>query len=149
MLFLLFQPGRDRYALDAGQIAEVLPLVDIKPLPRAPEGVAGVFDYRGTPVPVIDLSQLMLGRPAAKHLSTRIVLARYPDAGGVMRLLGLLAEQATQTVRRDPGDFLASGVSHDAAPYLGPVASDERGLIQWIEVHKLLPAAVREALFKP
>ena len=36
MLFLLFELGTDRYALDALQIAEVLPLVAIKRIPRAP-----------------------------------------------------------------------------------------------------------------
>ena len=33
-------------------IAEVLPLVDITAIPQAPAGVAGLFNYRGTPVPV-------------------------------------------------------------------------------------------------
>ena len=45
-------------------------------------------------------------------------------------------------------DFLSAGVTVDEAPYLGPVAKDERGLIQWIEVKKLLPESVRELLFR-
>ncbi len=65
MLFILFQLGSDRYALPAGQVAEVLPLVALKALLGAPAGVAGLIDYRGTAVPVIDLSALALGRPAA------------------------------------------------------------------------------------
>ena len=72
----------------------------------------------------------------------------YPDATGAKRLLGLIAEKATETLRREPGDFVASGVKSDGAPYLGPVAHDARGLIQWVEVDKLLPAAVREVLFR-
>jgi len=35
MLFLLFQLAKDRYALDAGQVAEVLPWVGIKQIPQA------------------------------------------------------------------------------------------------------------------
>ena len=38
MLFLLFQLGEDRYALDAGQVVEVLPLVGIT---RDSAGAAG------------------------------------------------------------------------------------------------------------
>ena len=34
MLFLLFQLGEDRYALDTGRVIEVLPLVAITPIPR-------------------------------------------------------------------------------------------------------------------
>lgn len=148
MLFILFQLGRDHYALDATQVAEVLPLVQLKELPGAPPGVAGLFTYRGVPVPVLDLSALALGRPAHARLSTRLLLVHYPDPAGVRRLLGLIAEKATETLRRDPADFTASGVANDGAPYLGPVVPDARGMIQWIEVEKLLPPSVRELLFQ-
>ncbi len=94
MLFLVFELARDRYALDVSQVAEVLPLVAIKQIPQAPPAVAGILNYRGAPVPVIDVSQLTLGRPAERRLSTRIVLVHYPDADGQTRLLGLIAERA-------------------------------------------------------
>jgi chemotaxis-related protein WspB len=147
MLFLLFQLGENRYALDARQVAEVLPLVQITELPQAPFGVAGVFNYRGAPVPVMDLSRLAFDRPARRHLSTRIILVHYPDDGVRKHLLGLIAEKATETVRREPADFVPSGISNDAASYLGPVAMDKRGLVQRIEVIKLLPVSIRQLLF--
>ena len=147
MLFLRFQLGQDRYALDTSQIAEVLPLVGITPILQAPPGVAGLFNYRGVPVPVIDLSQLTMGRPAQSRLNTRIVLVHYPDGSGGTRLLGLIAEKVTETVRRDKTDFMASGVTNDRAPYLGPVATDALGLMRWIDVESLLPASVRDVLF--
>jgi len=148
MLFLLFELARDRYVLDVSQVAEVLPLVDIRQMPQAPTAVAGILNYRGTPVPVIDVSQLTLGRPAERRLSTRIVLVHYPGADGRPRLLGLIAERATQTVRREEKDFVASGVTSDGASYLGPVVADARGLLQWLDVRTLLPPAVRDVLFK-
>ncbi len=148
MLFLQFQLGKDRYALDSSQVVEVLPLLDIKQIPQAPVGVAGAFNYRGKPVPVIDLSELALGRPARLHMSTRIIVVRYPDGNGTLHLLGLIAEKATETVRRDPADFTVSGVINDGAPYLGPVATDPDGLVQRIDVPQLLSAAVRDVLFK-
>lgn len=148
MLFLYFQLGNDRYALDCSQVIEVVPLLGMKRIPQAPAAVAGAFNYRGKPVPVIDLSVLALGRPARRHMSTRIIVVNYPDSDGVQHLLGLIAEKATETVRRDPTDFTDTGVVNDYAPYLGPVAADPNGLLQWIEVKKLLPASVREVLFK-
>ncbi len=57
-LFLQFQIGTDSYAIEAAQVARILPLVDIKRIPGAPAGVAGAFNYRGMPVPVADLSGL-------------------------------------------------------------------------------------------
>jgi len=148
MLFLLFQLGNDRYALDTRQVAEVLPLVNVKQLPHAPKAVVGVFTYRGESVPLIDLSELALDRPARKRMSTRIVLVNYSGANGGTHLLGLLAEKATETLNREPADFKASGVSTDSAPYLGLVTTDEHGLVQWIEVEKLLSVPIMETLFK-
>lgn len=148
MLFLLFQLGNDRYVLDVGQVAEVLPLVSLKQIPQAPPAVAGVFDFRGEPVPVVDLSQMALGRPAHCRLSTRIILVHFSDANGEQRLLGLIAERVTETLRRDPSDFVITGVDLDAAPYLGPVVTDARGLIQRVDVDQLLTSALRDLLFQ-
>ena len=147
MLFLLFQLGKERYALDAGQVSEVLPLLDVKEIPQAPLGVAGVFDFRGVAVPVIDLSLMAYGRPAPHRWSTRLIVAHYPDGGGEKRLLGLVVEKATEAVRFAPEDFVETGVTSERAPYLGPVATDARGMVQRIDVSKLLPASVREVLF--
>ena len=151
MLFLIFRLGPDRYALDANEIVEVLPRVTLKALPSTPPWVAGVFDYRGQMVPVIDLAALALGRPATDHVSTRTILITYPaDEGHGLaqpQILGVIAEHANRTLRRDAADFHASGVQTPDAPYLGPVATDADGLLQWIRVPGLLPPEVRASLF--
>ena len=152
MLFLVFQLGAHRYAIDASQVAEVLPLVAVNAIARAPEEVAGIFLYRGAPVPVVDLSQLLEGRPAERRLSTRIIVVHYPAgngaASGPTRLLGLIAERATETIRRDALDFVDSGVVNDQTPYLGAVAPDSRGMVQRIDIARLLSAR-HQALFAP
>lgn len=147
MLFVLFQLGRDRYALEAARLSEVLPLVRLKALPQAATGIAGVLDYRGAPVPVVDLSALALGRPAASRMGTRILIVQCAAHPGTARPLGLIAEQATETFRCDPGEFVPSGVTNEGAPYLGPVKVSAQGMIQWIEPDRLLSQEVKEALF--
>jgi len=151
MLFLVFRLGDDRYALPAQQVVEVVPLLQLKRWPKAAQGVAGVCTYRGRPVPVLDLSELILGRPAPPRLSTRLLLVRYPDSAqpgpAFSRLLALMAEQATNTVRLEPRDFVEAGLRKDDAPYLGPLATEAGGLLQRIEVEVLLPPALRDTLF--
>lgn len=148
MLFLLFQLGDERYVVDAGQVAEVLPLLHIKRIPLAPPGVAGAFNYRGIPVPVVDLCQLALQRPAVPRLSTRLIVVDYPDARQERRWLGLIAERVTGTLRCAPEDFVSSGISNAEAPYLGPVTSAPQGMVQWLDIGMLLPAAVRDVLYR-
>ena len=147
MLFLLFRLGKDRYALPVKQVVEVLPMLEVKQLPQAPPAVRGAFDFRGQPVPLIDLSQLALGRAARDHLSTRIVLVHCPDGRGGTRLLGLVAEHVTETFRRQPADFRDAGVALPEARGLGPVASDVGGLVQWVQVDELLSPELRALLF--
>jgi len=147
MLFLLFQLGQDRYALEASRVVEVVPLLALKHLPQAPKGVAGIFDYRGRPVPAVDLSALTLGQPARERLSTRIIIVNYPDEGGTNHLLGLIAERATEMVRKEVKDFADSDVRLGTAPYLGPIFADSQGAIQWIYEQRVLPEPVRQLLF--
>lgn len=147
-LYLLFRIGADHYALDATEVAEVLPLIPLKAMPGTPAWVAGLLPWQGGPVPVIDLGALATGVPAAERTSTRTVLVHYrPHAGEPARLLGLRLEQATETLRCDPATFVDPGVDTAPARYLGPVRHDARGLIQQVRVADLLPEAVHARLF--
>ena len=148
-LFVEFQIGDDGYLLDTAEVAQVLPLLGIKRVPNAPKGVAGICNYHGAPVPVIDLSELATGTPAKRHFSTRLILVRYPGHGGQEHLLGLIAEKVTQTVTHAATEFFAPGVASNAAPYLVSVCAEGRRLLQRIEVSKLLPPEVSEVLFRP
>lgn len=146
MLALTFSIGDDRYALDARQIVEIVPLVKLKRIPTAARHVAGLFNYRGQTVPVIDLSALCLGQTARASLTTRIILVEYP-AHGTTHTLGLMAEQVTEATRRSDDEFQAAGVSAPEAPFLGGVSNTTEGLLQLVEISKLLPAEVRDSLF--
>lgn len=147
-LHLEFELGADRYLLPVTRVEAVLPLPALKMLPGAPDGVAGVLNYRGRAVPVVDLARLALGRAAADRRSTRLVLLRYLTSAGD-RPLGLIVERATTVARAAEEDFQATG-SPGAAWLGGVAATAERGagLAQRIEIEGLLPPELRAALFE-
>jgi chemotaxis-related protein WspB len=147
MLFVLFKLGNDRYALEASRVIEIVPLLEIKRIPAAPRGVAGIFNYRGRPVPAVDLCELALGSPCRERLSTRIIIVNHPDGRGGEKLLGLIAESATETLRKDASAFVDSGLQGAAPPYFGAVLMDEQGVIQWVREQRLLSENVRDLLF--
>ncbi|WMD21660.1 chemotaxis protein CheW [Achromobacter seleniivolatilans] len=147
-LYLLFRIGDDRYALDAGDVVEVLGLRALKQVPGTPDWVAGMLDRRGVPVPVIDMSALAGAGAAVTVTSTRLALVRYqPDSLADSRVLGLILEQATETVHYDPAAFQPYGLDNPDARYLGPVLTDTRGMVQAVRVNDMLPASVRVLLF--
>jgi len=178
MLFVLFQLGNDRYALEASQVVEVIPLVALRKLPQSPKGIAGFFVYRGQPVPAVDLGELLLGKPARERLSTRIIVVNNADAPGaapreistqvspesasrqtisrgeprkVSGRLGLIAERATATMKSETMAFKGLGVPLAATPWLGPVLTDEKGVIQLVQPRMLsgLMANIRETSPEP
>jgi chemotaxis-related protein WspB len=147
-LFLLFRIGDERYALEAVQIAEVLPRLPLKAIAHAPKWVAGVLAHRGDMIPVIDLAALAFGQIAKSRTSTRLVLVHYQvDAEQPARLLGLIIEQATDMLRCAPDEFKDYGLDSPDASYLGPVREDASGLVQWICIQDLLNDQVRELLY--
>lgn len=147
MLFLLFQIGRDRYALDAAQVAMVLPLARCKKVPGTPDWVEGLFSYGHQHIPVLDMSRLALGQPAAALMSTRLVLVHYTPEGQSPQLLGLVMEKATETLRCDASAFTDSGIVNKDTRYLGPVMQHHSGLIQRIDIAHLLDASVQRLLY--
>lgn len=142
-LYLQFHLGGQRFALDVREVIEVLPRRPLKPIAQAPAWVSGILAHRGQLVPVIDLCALSFGEPAAQRTSTRLVLVRYRGE----HVLGLVLEQATETLRCQPEEFQPYGLDNGDARYLGPVRQDARGLLQRIEVDDLLTDAVRQVLF--
>src|SRR5690349_16267114 len=147
MLFLTFQLGEGRYAIEARRVIEVLPLLALKRLPQAPRGVAGIFNLRGRPVVAIDLNELGFGKPSGERLTTRIILVRHKDSAGRDQPMGLIAEYVTQTIQKEPTEFISSGVTVRNAPYLGPVLMDAQGPIQWLHTENLVSEPIRQLLF--
>lgn len=149
MLLLLFTLDNHRYGLEARQVIEVVPLAELKPLPRAPDYVAGVLNYRGVPVPVLDLTQMNQSYPSRACMSTRIILVSYGAQTGQARLLGLMAERVTETALKDPDDFTPTGITTPEAAYLGPVANIAQGLLQLVRIEELLSPEVHALIFAP
>jgi chemotaxis-related protein WspB len=152
MLFLLFQIGEARYALDTATVLEIVPRVALQPVLSAPPGVAGLLDYHASPVPVLDLCELATGQPSETRFSTRLILVQtvaFADAAGPARVVGLLAERATSLLKRQPADFTSTGLHGNDAPFLGPVAADGEGFIHRVSVDALLTGPVRALLAAP
>ena len=145
MKVLVFHIGADRYGLPLRQVRRVLPVMELKGIPLAPDSVAGLMNLHGAPVPVLDLARIGGGAPSQQHFDTRIVVADYTAPDGAVHALGLMAERVLGVQDVAQQDLAPSGVQ--AAPFLGQVAGDAQGMVQLVEVDALLPAPLRARLF--
>lgn len=139
MLLLLFEIGSDRYALNARQIIEVVPLVRLKQIPNTPDYVAGLMNFRGTVIPVIDLCRLLTPFSCENSFSTRYIIVKYPVENKGEVLLALMANNVTETVQTDLTSIPSSGTILAEVLYGGQPGSDSSELIQWLDVKKTIP----------
>lgn len=138
MLMLIFSVGDNLYALDTAHVVEVIPRVNLRQLHQVPEYVAGLFNYRGAIVSVIDLCQLIQNYPSRSYLSTRIIMVNYVGKDNTKRWLGLMAERVTETLNKPDKDLVDTEVALNETPYLGEMMMDEKGMIQRIRLEYLL-----------
>jgi chemotaxis-related protein WspB len=167
MLLLTFTVGVNRYAIDVTRVVEVVPRVELRKISHSPAFLAGLLDYRGRIVPVIDLGLLLDIAPCHDCLSTRIILVNdtpvghngaRPDRDDVrgetgdarlnqkreQDLLGLVAEHVSDLTNARPEQVAPFPVWLPQAPYLGAIVQTDYGLVQLIVGEK-----VREALLRP
>ena len=158
MQVLVFNLGDQEYALPTCHVVRVLPVMTLTRLAPAADFIAGVMNYHGSPVPVIDLARIG-GMPSAAQrtgvadaetaasFDTRIVLVNHEAATGSPRLLGLLAEHVSGVRQVDAAKLSDSGVRDPHAPFLGQVLTQQPRLLQLIELTHLVPPHVCAWLF--
>ena len=142
----VFSVGDDRYAIPVADLIEVLPLMALTPVPQTPEWVAGLMNYRGKPVLVVDVTMLLGGRPSRAMVSTRILLTPVLRQDGVEKILGLMVEGVAGTVKILPETLRATEIWNSSAPYLGLLAMHEGDILQIIHAGKVLTGESRSLL---
>ena len=147
MLLLLFRIGETWYGLDARQVQQVVPHVPLTTCPGMPASVAGIFTYRGSLVPVLDLGLLLGTTPCARRLSTRIIVVPWRKDRGIRRSLGLLAESVTgmTQVREDEATPGQSCLADSASPDV--LAVPHRPMVRCLRVEGLLTPEAEQQLF--
>ena len=69
-----FRLGTEEYGVDIAQVQEIIRLVEITHVPRAPRFMEGVINLRGQLIPIIDLRTRFGMRRIDATKSTRIVV---------------------------------------------------------------------------
>jgi chemotaxis-related protein WspB len=168
MLLVTFTAGANRYAINVARVVEIVPRVELRPIPYAPAFLAGLLGYRGHIVPVIDLGLLLDMAACRDRLSTRIILVndapgdhnrgkqdRDESVGGAghsqseqergPNLLGLVAEQVSDLTYVRPEQVMPGPVHLSQTPYLDAIIQTDQGILQLIAVEKVRNASLRGA----
>lgn len=147
MLYIQFQIGEQLYALNTDEIIEIVPWVNFHLIPGAPDYIAGVFNYRGQIVPVLDITKLTINKPAKRRLNTRIALVNFPINQKETRIIGIMGEKMADTIDIQEEDLQETGITSEQLIHLGPIANYKGTLIQCVNVSNLINKELVHKIF--
>jgi len=99
--YLTFRLQDETYAVDVANIREILDFTNITKVPRTPDFMRGVFNLRGSVVPVIDLKQRFGMSFTEKTASTCIIVMEL-HIGGETVVIGSLADAVQEVLELEP-----------------------------------------------
>jgi purine-binding chemotaxis protein CheW len=109
--------GEQQYALPLTTVRRVVRMVEVTPLPKAPEVVLGVIDFQGKIIPVVSMRKRFGLAESESSLSDQLIVA---DAGtrsvalvvnSVIGVLERTAEEVTEAEKIVPGAQYVEGVT--------------------------------------
>jgi purine-binding chemotaxis protein CheW len=103
--YLSFILAGEEYALGILQVKEIIEYDTITRIPGAPVWVRGVFNLRGSVVPVVDLAVKLGLAPTIPTRWSCIVVVEV-KSGGERLVLGLLADTIGQVIDLTPGEVV-------------------------------------------
>ena len=102
--YLTFRLGGEVFALEIGQVLEVLDFTQITRVPRMPEFMRGVINLRGSVVPVVDL-RLRFGMPATERTVNTCIVIVEVAIDGERVVLGALADSVQEVIELEPAQI--------------------------------------------
>jgi len=105
MQYLSFFLAGEEYALGILQVKEIIEYTTVTRIPGAPVWVRGVFNLRGSVVPVVDLA-VKLGAPPVTPTRWSCIVVVEVKFGGERLVLGLLADSIGQVIELAPEDVV-------------------------------------------
>lgn len=105
--YLTFALGGDVYALDIGDITEIIEFRKLTVVPMMPPFIRGVINLRGRVLPVIDLAS-RFGQNATevrKRTSIIVIETHLADANGTVQGIGILVDAVNKVIHLGPDDM--------------------------------------------
>jgi chemotaxis signal transduction protein len=121
---IVFALGQARYAVELRWVREVFTLGPVTPVAHAPDAVAGVVNYRGAIMPILDLGVLLGaagGSRASAHGGEGAILIEVEDVRAALRVSSVVE---VSSLRPHDGDGARSLIDSTgrAVPLIDPPA---------------------------
>jgi purine-binding chemotaxis protein CheW len=141
-----FVLGGERYALDIQLAREIVEMIPITPIPRAPPYISGVINLRGEITNIMNLNTL-LGLPPREIQENQKIIVLVPEAASGNNV-GVIVDEVTSVLQVSESDIehLGEGLSSEVSGFVKGIIKpksdgpDQKstGLIIWIDMQRVL-----------
>jgi purine-binding chemotaxis protein CheW len=139
-----FEIGGELYAMDIQLAREIVEMVPLTPLPRAPEYISGIINLRGEITTILSIDDL-IGIKGKKAGGIQKIIILVPGAAGGSNV-GIIVDDVHSVIQVDEQSVekIDGGFSAGAGNYVkgiiksGLEDTDNKGLIIWLDLEKLL-----------
>ncbi|MGA2917009.1 chemotaxis protein CheW [Methanoregula sp.] len=141
-----FELGGERYALDIQLAREIVEMIPITPIPRAPPYISGVINLRGEITNIMNLNTL-LGLADKEVRSNQKIIVLVPEAAGGSNV-GIIVDDVSSVMQISEADIdhIGEGFSSDFSSFVKGIIkmkavegeSVKKNLIIWIDMQKVI-----------
>ncbi|MDN7024490.1 purine-binding chemotaxis protein CheW [Methanoculleus sp. FWC-SCC1] len=147
-----FQLGKEHYALDIQLAREIVEMMPITPLPRAPAYIAGIINLRGEITNILNLNSL-LGLHDGETAENQKIIVLVPEAAGGSNV-GIIVDDVSSVRQVAEDEIDAMDDAASSAAYVKGIIklgaedegdgrdTDRTDLIIWLDVQRLLQEQV-------
>lgn len=136
--FVTFKISNESYAIDIMEVNEIVKLLEITPIPNAPDFVDGIITLRGEIIPIVDLNKRFNFAPREyteeDELYRAIVIIRVQDM-----TIGILIDQVNRVIPIESNQIQAPPqmISGIGAEYISGVVKQKDNLFVILDIQKL------------
>lgn len=141
-----FELNGERYALDINLAREIVEMMPITPIPRAPRFISGVINLRGEITNIMNLNTL-LGLPEREILKTQKIIVLVSEAANGNNV-GIIVDDVKSVRQISEGDIekLGTGMSQEFSQFVKGIIkipaddAEKKGkdLVIWLDMAKVL-----------
>jgi len=133
---VVFKIGEEEFGVEINQVREIVKLVAITRMPKAPAFIEGVVNLRGQIITVIDLSRRLDLLSIGRSEFTRIMVVEVGDS-----TVGMIVDSVSEVLRLSESDIEATPSLIDTEvheKYLRGVGKSEDRLLILLDLNEVL-----------
>ncbi|OPY38475.1 MAG: purine-binding chemotaxis protein [Methanoregula sp. PtaU1.Bin051] len=147
-----FDLGSERYALDIHLVREIVEMMPITPIPRAPAHITGVINLRGEITNIMNLHTI-LGLRSKEAEKTQKIIVFMPEAAGGNNV-GVIVDSVMSVtpVLEDQVERSNSAIAGGDSQYIKGIIKIDTGdgtgggkrLVLWLDLEKVLAEVTKQ-----